>query len=173
MDFFEVVEGRISVRSFTEEDVSREEIRRVLEAARRAPTAGNLQAWSVVVVRDPGLRRRLADAARGQRHVAEAPVDLVFLADRERSASRYGDRGWELYALQDATIAATHAMLAAHSLGLGACWVGAMREGEVEGLLGIPEEHRVVAIMPLGHPADGSVETSRRPLEEFVHRDGW
>lgn len=173
MDTLEAIRTRCSVRSFLDEEVPESELLTVLDAARQCPTAGNLQSWSVVVVKDQDTRRRLADAARGQRHVAEAPVSLVFVADRERSASRYGERGRTLYSLQDATIAATHAMLAAHSIGLGACWIGAMREGEVERLLGVPDGHMVVAIMLLGYSADGTIETSRRPLEEFVHRESW
>ncbi|MBS1264170.1 MAG: Coenzyme F420:L-glutamate ligase [Methanonatronarchaeales archaeon] len=173
MDLLEAVHTRRSVRAFRDEPVPGELLERVLDAARQAPTAGNLQAWSVAVVEDAGTQEGLAMAALGQGHVAGAPVDLVFVADGERSAAKYGERGRTLYALQDATIAATHAVLAAHALGLGTCWVGAMREGDVEGLLGVPDGHRVVAIIPMGYPADGSVDTSRRPLESFLHSEGW
>lgn len=145
----------------------------VLDAARQAPSAGNLQSWGVVVVEDHGLRQGLAEACLGQVHVGEAPVDLVFTADRSRSATRYGRRGRDLYAIQDATIAASFATLAAHDLGLGTCWVGALDEAEVEKLLDVPEDHRVVAVLALGRPADSGSETSRRPLESFIHRDGW
>lgn len=173
MDVFDAIRGRRSIRSFTGEDVSDDELLSVVEAARRAPSAGNLQAWSVVAVQDPLLRRELARSSLGQSHVAEAPVDLVFFADEERSAARYGERGRTLYSVQDTAIAATHAMLAAHGLGLGTCWVGAIREQEVRELLNVPEEHRPVAILPLGHPAEEPVKTSRRPLTEILHRDTW
>lgn len=173
MELFDAVERRRSVRSFADREVDEGELTEVLEAARRAPTAGNLQAWSVVVVTDPGTREELARACRGQGHVADAPLDLVFFADEERSAERYGERGRGFYAVQDATIAATHAVLAATAKGLGTCWVGAFRDGEVERILNAPEGHSPVAVIPTGYPDEEPVRTSRRPLSEFVHRETW
>lgn len=173
MDLFDAVQRRRSVRSFADTPVDEEELTEVLEAARRAPTAGNLQAWSVVVVTEPGTREELARACLGQEHVADAPLVLVFLADEERSAAKYGERGRSLYAVQDATIAATHALLAATAKGLGTCWVGAFRGDEVRRVIGAPEGHPPVAVIPTGHPEEELVRTSRRPLSEFVHREEW
>lgn len=173
MELFDAVQRRRSVRSFADRPVDERDLKEMLEAARRAPTAGNLQAWSVVVVTEPGTREELALACRGQGHVADAPLTLVFLADEERSAEQYGERGRSFYAMQDATIAATHAVLAATAKGLGTCWVGAFRDGEVERVLGAPDGHPPVAVIPTGYPDEEPVETGRRPLSEFVHREAW
>lgn len=173
MDLFDAVAHRRSVRSFADTPVKEGTLTEVLEAARRAPSAGNLQAWSVVAVTEPEAREELAAACKGQEHVADAPLDFVFLADEERSAVKYGERGRDLYALQDATIAATHALLAATAKGLGTCWVGAFRGDEVRRVIGAPEGHQPVAVIPTGHPDEEPVRKSRRPLSEFVHREKW
>lgn len=162
-----MVARRRSVRAYTDVPVEPERLERVLRAAARAPSAGNLQAWKVVVVRSLPRRQALATAAEGQGFVAQAPLDLVFFADPDRSAEKYGKRGASLYAIQDATIAATFALLAATDEGLATAWVGAFDEGLVSAIC---EERRLrpVAILPVGHGAERPVETPRRDLRESV-----
>jgi nitroreductase len=127
-----------------------------------------LQAYEIFLVRDERKKEALADAALGQEFVAEAPVVLVFCANPSRSARRYGSRGRDLYSIQDATIACTFAMLAATSLGLGSCWVGAFDDEEVKRILGI-KDLKPIAILPIGYPAQRPFPTSRRSLKDLVH----
>jgi len=131
-------------------------------------TFSQLQAYEIFLVRDEEKKRALAEAALGQEFIAEAPIVLVFCANPSRSASRYGSRGRDLYSIQDATIACSFAMLAATSLGLGSCWVGAFDEEEVKKVLGI-KEFRPIAILPIGYPAEKPYKTSRRSLKDLVH----
>lgn len=168
-DFFEVIRSRRSVRSFAAQDVSESQLHVVLDAMNRAPSAGNLQAYEVVVVREAQRRRLLARAAVDQDFVAEAPVVLVFLESPARSRPRYGLRGAELYCCQDATIAAAHAQLAAHALGLGTVWVGAFDDGSVRRAVEAPADLRPVAILVIGHPAEMPEPTSRRAMRDIVH----
>ncbi|HDI85823.1 MAG TPA: hypothetical protein ENF83_00245 [Candidatus Korarchaeota archaeon] len=171
-DLFEVMGRRRSVRSYLPDPVAEGDLNKIIEAACSAPSAGNLQAYRIVVVRDPETRRRLADACWGQRFIAEAPVSLVFLSDPAVSARRYGSRGAELYSLQDATIACAFAMLAAHALGYGTCWVGAFNDGAVlraVGALGVGL--RPVAVLTVGKPRAPPGTTGRRPVEEIVALD--
>jgi nitroreductase len=170
MDFWEVVEARRSVRRFdVERDVPQQMVKRILRAALRAPSAGNLQPWYFVVVRRPQVKEALALAAWGQLFVSQAPVVLVVCAEPDRSATRYRERGAELYCLQDTAAAAEHILLAATALGLGACWVGAFDEEEAARALNLPDNLRPVAIIPLGYPAgEGRGHTSRRPLDEVL-----
>ena len=114
MDFFDVVEQRRSTRAFSTRPIEPDKTLALLEAVNRAPSAGNLQAYEVYLVRNQAVKAALAAAALEQRFIAAAPVVLVFCAHPERAAS-YGERGRRLYALQDATIACTFAMLAASS----------------------------------------------------------
>ncbi len=168
MDFFELVEQRRSVRRYRNRSVEEGKLLAVLEAVRAAPSAGNLQAYGVVVVSDRKRKRALARAALDQAFLAQAPVVLVFHLAPERSVAYYGRRGRELYTLQDAAIASTHALLAATDLGLGACWVGAFSDDAVRKILGIPEDRTPVALVALGYAAETPAPTPRRPLNDLV-----
>jgi nitroreductase len=167
VEFREVIDRRHSIRRYSVEPVDPGALDRVLRAVSRAPSAGNLQAYRVVVVRSARRRRALAVAAGGQDFLAEAPLDLVFFADPGRSSEKYGDRGATLYSVQDATIAATFAVLAATEEGLASAWVGAFDESSVQAVCG-EKELRPVAIIPLGHGAETPTETTRRDLREMV-----
>jgi nitroreductase len=170
MDFWQVVEARASVREFDPSvGVSPEILERILQVAIRAPSAGNRQPWHFYVVRDPAIRRGLAAAAYGQGFVAQAPVAIVVCADAEQSAGRYGQRGRELYCLQDTAAAVEHILLAVVASGLGGCWVGAFDEQQAARVLNLPHRHRPVAILPIGKPAGmPGRHTPRQPLHAVV-----
>lgn len=167
MDFWQVVENRFSVRDFDSAvDVPDEAVQRLLQAAIRAPSAGNRQPWHFYIVRSPEVRQKLADAAYGQTFVSRAPVAIVVCADAEQSAGRYGKRGRELYCLQDTAAAIEHILLSAVALGLGGCWVGAFDEDRAAQALGLPSRLRPVAILPIGKPSrQAARRTGRQPLE--------
>ena len=135
-----------------------------------APSAGNLQAYRVHIFRNQEKRDALAKAAFDQKYVSEAPVCLVFCADPSRSAPKYGERGSELYSVQDATIAGTYAMLAAVDLGLATVWVGAFDEEQVKEVVG-ENSLRPVAMFALGYPAEEPEVTSRRAIEDIFRGD--
>ena len=170
MDFFTVVEQRRSVRAFDSRPLEQEKLDQVLEAAWRAPSAGNLQAYEIYVVRQASVRQTLALAAWSQDFIAQAPLALVFCAHPARSQGRYGERGVSLYCLQDASIACAFATLAATALGLASVWVGAFDEGRVAQIIGAAPGHRPLAILPLGYPAEVPNFRPRRSLEEMVHQ---
>jgi len=169
MDVFEAIRGRRSIRAYTDEDVPDDVVLRLIDAARWAPSAGNIQPWEFVVVRNPETKRLLSAAALHQTFIAEAPVVIVVCAHEARSSWGYGERGRTLYCIQDTAAATQNLLLAAHALGLGACWVGAFREDEVRRILRIPAEVRPVAIVPVGHPAEWPRPRPRRPIQEVVH----
>jgi len=166
MGFLELAEKRHSIRDFTEQPVEEETLQKILAAANIAPSAGNLQAFKIAVVRDPGARKALSEAAMGQMFVSIAPVALVFFADLKRSSGRYGGKGRSLYAVQDATIACAYAQLAAEELGLSSVWVGAFGEKDVCRLLNAPRDLKPVAILPLGYAAELPFLTKRRGIQD-------
>jgi len=168
MDFFAVLQERHSVRAFAERPVEPEKLQAVLEAANRAPSAGNLQAYEIYVVTRPAVLKALMRAAFEQKFVAQAPVVLVFCAHPARSASSYGERGATLYSLQDATIACAYAQLAATAVGLGSVWVGAFDEDAMRKALGIEKELVPVALLPIGYVAEKPDITPRRALDDLV-----
>jgi nitroreductase len=170
MEFSEVLSKRRSVRSYKSQAVEENKLQRIFEAANTAPSAGNLQAYQVRVVRDQTKKNALAQAANGQGFIAESPVSLVFCADPARSAKKYGNRGYELYSVQDATIAATFAMLAAVDLGLATVWVGDFDEKKVQHILEL-KSLRPVVIFSLGYGAEQPQPSPRRAIEEIFQRD--
>ncbi len=168
MEFFELIEKRRSVRSYLSKDVEDEKLEKILKAANSAPSAGNLQAYRIYITKDREKKKKLAIAAFGQKFIAEAPVVLVFCANPEESGIYYGERGRRLYSLQDATIAATFAMLACYELGLATCWVGAFDEDSVRRVMGIPKNLVPIAILPIGYPKEKPEKTGRKRLSEIV-----
>ncbi|MGE5599139.1 MAG: nitroreductase family protein [Bacteroidota bacterium] len=167
-DVIEAIKERRTVRRFRPDPVPEATIGRLIEAARRAPSAGNLQPWRFTVVLNQGARQALAAAAAGLEFIAEAPVCLVFSAEPQRSAAKYGRRGAELYCLQDTAAAIENLLLAATGFGLGSCWVGAFDEQAVREAVGLPAEQRPVAIIALGHPAEEGREDALRAQDEIT-----
>ena len=171
MDVFEAIKNRRSVRAFTNEPVSNKEVTKLIDAAKWAPSAGNIQPWEFVVVRDPKIKRGLSAAALDQTFIEEAPVVILVCANQLRSGSGYGSRGVNLYCLQDTAAATQNMLLAAYALGLATCWVGAFQEEEVREVLKIPNGVRPVAIIPVGHPAEKPETPNKRLLSAIVHHE--
>jgi nitroreductase len=169
MEFFEVIKERRSIRAYRPQPIEPRALEKILETSRRAPSAGNLQAYEIYVVDEEQGKSALTAAALGQEFIGQAPVVLVFCAHADRSSGKYGRRGVDLYCLQDATIACTFAMLAATALGLSSVWVGAFDEGQVRKILHTPPSHRPLVILPLGYAAESPPETERRNLEGMIH----
>ena len=173
MDVFEAIKGRRSVREFKPDQVDDRDLERILDSGRLAPSAGNCQPWEFVVVKDKSVKQKLARAALGQSFVAEAPVVIVVCANIPRTSSRYGERGEELYCIQDTAAAAQNIHLAAYALGYGTCWVGAFDEVAAARAINAPPEVRPAAIIPIGRPAEKPRPPPRLPLSEIVHHDGF
>lgn len=165
MDFFKLINARRSIRAYQPQAIEEEKITRILEAANHAPSAGNLQAYVIVVVRDLATRRALAGAALNQESLIQAPVVLAFFAHQQISAVKYKQRA-ELYSLQDATIAATYAQLAASALGLGSVWIGAFDDDAVKRILKAQADWRPAALLPIGYSAETPPKTSRRAVKD-------
>jgi len=170
MDIYEAIKLRKSVRAFSEKPVPEEVLGRVLEAARLAPSASNRQEWRFVVVQEPEMRKRMSQASMNQPHVAEAPVVLACCAETDGHVMPCGHQSY----LIDVAIAITHITLSAAAEGLGTCWIGAFSENQVREVLQIPQNIRVVAVLPLGYPQDPNpVQKMRLPLEGIVKMEKW
>lgn len=171
MDVFEAIKRRRSIRAFKNVDVPEETVEKLIDAARWAPSAGNIQPWEFIVVRNEETKRRLAEAALNQTFIEEAPVVIVACADCQCSSMGYGSRGATLYCIQDTAAAIQNIHLAATDMGLGTCWIGAFREEPVKKLLKIPDGVKPVAIIPVGYPAEQPNPRPRRPLNEIIHHE--
>lgn len=160
--------SRVSIRKLAG-NIDEKDIDRLLEVAIAAPSAGNMQPWRIVVVKNKERKHLLAEAAFGQAFVATAPVVFVICAVPEESASRYGERGESLYVLQDTAALTLQLLVAAHMMGYGACWTGAFAEEIVADILNIPKNMRPVALVPVGQvQGKPPIKWPRRDLGEIV-----
>ncbi|HEQ60258.1 MAG TPA: nitroreductase family protein [Firmicutes bacterium] len=161
MDAMECLKTRRSVRSFKAEPVPEEVVREIVDAGRLAATARNVQPWEFVVVTDSALRQKLAGIMEYGKFIAEAPVCIVVLCQETK------------YYLEDGCAATENLLLAAHALGLGACWVAGDKKpyaDAVRQMVGAPEGYRLVASVALGKPAAGQRGApAKRPLDEVIH----
>jgi nitroreductase len=168
MDVFDAIKSRRSIRAFQEKEIPEEFIEKILDSARWAPSAGNIQPWEFIIVKDKELKMRLAEAAYGQYFIAEAPVVIVVCTNIRKSSSRYGIRGETLYSIQDAAAATQNILLSIHALGLGACWIGAFSEEKVSLIFNIPKYVRPVAILPIGYPKEKPTPPYKRRMDEIT-----
>lgn len=143
--------SRRSIRSFKRKPIGEENEELLLKAAMAAPSAGNLQSRFFYFVRDEETLNALRGAAFGQ-ECLDAPLIVVACADLQSAAAGYGQRGENLYSIQDTATSVENMMIAAASLGLGSCWVGAFDEEAVRSALSILADLRPVALMPVGFP---------------------
>jgi len=167
MDILDIIRQRRSVRDFTDRDVPPAIIEELVEAVRWAPSAGNLQSRRFYFVQDEATRRELGKAALNQQFIARAPLAVVACLDRTISV-RYGDRGVNLYAIQDTSAAVMNLMLLAQARGLGTCWVGAFNEFDVIEVLDLPDNLRPIAIVPIGYPGKAPMGAQKRLPRESV-----
>jgi len=156
MDTLTTILQRRSIRQYRPQPIPDEDLERILEACRRAPSAGNRQPWHFVIVGDPEQKARLAEACRGQTWMADAAYIVVAVGLPEVSANWYR---------VDVAIAMENLVLAAHGLGYGTCWIGALASEEIRTLCGLPEGTEVLACTPLGVP--GEVSGEMRPRKEW------
>jgi nitroreductase len=173
MDLLEVIKKRRSIRTYKKQDLPQGAIEKLLEAARWAPSAGNVQPWEFVVASTQKTKQELSKAAFSQKDLEEASVVIVVCADQKRAAESYDVRGKTLYCLQDTAAAVQNILLTAYSLGLGSCWVGAFNEDEVRKVIKAPKEMRPVALVPIGYPNEAPAARSRRPLSEIIHKEAF
>lgn len=169
MNVAEAIKKRRSIRSYKDKEIPDDVLHRVLEAARLAPSARNRQEWKFIVVRDAALRKKLAVAAKGQSFVASAPVVLAFCATEDKDVMACGQKTGSV----DTSIAMSYVTLAAVEEGLGTCWLGAFVEEEVKKLLGVPAHARVVAMSPLGYPAEHPATRGRKDFDKVVSFESW
>lgn len=170
MDVLEAIKMRRSVRAFSDKPIAAESYERLLESLRYAPSACNFQPWRFVLVENEGLRRQVAQGCNGQNWVASAPLIVVGCGMPEKAYRKMA--GYYNSVDVDVAIALDHLSLAAAAEGLGTCWIGAFAEESIKATLDIGAEAKVVALMPVGHPAkpgaNHPVDPGRRNAPEEV-----
>ena len=169
MTVFEAIRRRYSCRLYEDQPVETDKLGRVLEAARLAPSAQNMQDWRFVVVTDKATRVKLAEAANNQMFIAGAGVVIVACSN-----SDYVMRCGQATGPIDVAIALEHIALQAVEEGLATCWVGSFYPDKVRAILGIPEDIAIIELMSLGYPATGGPkEPKRLGLAKIVCYEKW
>jgi nitroreductase len=196
MELTAAIRKRRMIRNFTEEPVDPAAIDRILDLARRAPSAGYTQGQSFIVVTDPAMRRAVAACCMEDEYVSggfdpfisKAPVHVLVCTserayhDRYQQADKVNEDGSEIewpvpYWHVDAGCAAMIVLLAAVDEGLGAGFAGVIDHQALRSLLGIPDTVTAIGVIPIGHPAPDvpspSLKRGRKHIETVVHRERW
>ena len=180
MEFESVIKSRESVRDYADKKVEDEKINFVLECARQSPSWTNKQCWQFIVVKDKKTINDLSKTSIINRWLKNVPIIIVACGNPKQS----GVRNKINYFIVDVSIALEHIVLAATDKGLGTCWIGGFSEKKVKRILNIPKNIRVVALTPLGYPAEKKGFTGRiakivtqskkrKSLEKITHLNRW
>ncbi|MFZ2410334.1 MAG: nitroreductase family protein [Candidatus Methanoperedens sp.] len=169
MDMRKAIQSRRSIRAYDSREVEEDKLVRVLESGRLSPSAGNRQERRFVIIRDAKTRKLLSEAAKDQKFVAQAPVVIAACSVESEYVMSCGQPAYPI----DTAIAVDHMTLQAVEEGLGTCWIGAFDEKKVKEILNIPEDVRVVALLPLGYPSAIPRPTPRKSLHEIVMWEKW
>ncbi len=161
-DTFDTILKRRSVRKYQARAVSEADLHKILEAGRQAPSAANRQPWHFVVVRGTEDKQKLAQACSGQTWMGDAGVIIAGIGKPSVSEKWYA---------VDVSIAMQNMILAATTLGYGTCWIGAFDQDQVREALGVPGDMTVIALTPVGVPADSPDPRPRMPMAEFASLD--
>jgi nitroreductase len=173
METLDCISSRRSIRAFQERKVSPEIIGQILEAANASPSAGNLQDTKIVIVQDEEGRNAIAEACVEQHWIAEAPVVLVLGVDPTEEERMYGDRGKDVYLKHNSAAMAENILLAAHSLGLGACWVGAFAEDMLRNALNMGEDVMPQVVIPIGYADEQPKKLDRLDIDQIMFFEKW
>jgi len=176
-DFMEIIKGRRGIRKYQDREIPEEDLNQVLEAIRWSPSWANTQCWEVIVIKDSAIKQKLQETLStgnpSTKAIGEAPVVITLCGKlqsagykRGQTTTKFGD--WFMF---DLGIATQSLCLAAHNLNLGTVIVGLFDQDKAKDILKGPEGYEVVALVPLGYPAQEVSAPPRREIAEFVHYD--
>ncbi len=163
MDVLDVIRTRRSIRQYSGDLIPEKDINKILEAGRWAPSADNSQPWTFVVLRSQEVRKKLAGTLPWGGFLSQAALGIAVVVDEAAST----------HAAEDGAAATQNMLLEAHSLGLGACWIGtygSAREASAKKVLKVPEDKRLLSVIAIGYPAEAAHST-RKPLAEIISTD--
>jgi len=168
MPVLDAIRKRYSCRSYQDKSIEHDKLDCILEAARLAPSARNMQDWRFVVVTDKQIKSRVAGTTNRPEVFEKAGAIIAACSN-----SDYVMRCGQAIAPIDVAIALEHISLQAADLGLGTCWIGSFEADKIRQILSIPKDVAVIELMALGYPADTKPEPKREPIEKIVCYDKW
>ncbi len=160
METLEAIRTRRTIRQFKSDPIPRENVESLIDAARLAPSANNIQPWEFVAITKRETREKIAQDVQSGAFIASAPLCIAILCPETR------------HAIQDAAAAMENLMLAAWDMGIGSCWVAAYREPfaeRVRELVEGPADYNVIALAALGYPAAKPEIPPKRAVKDILH----
>ncbi|NVM03105.1 MAG: nitroreductase family protein [Candidatus Helarchaeota archaeon] len=154
MTVIEVIETRRSIRRYKVGEIPRDDLMKILHCAQLAPSASNMQPYKFIIIQDPQIKKQIGKMANYQTFISKAAVIIIGLGDPNR----------EKWYKVDLAIAMEHMVLVATELGYGTCWIGAFDEESIKELLKIPDDLKIVALLPIG---TSNQSPPARPRKEF------
>lgn len=174
MDFDKVVKNRRSSRSFDPlKKVKIEDMADVLDAARYAPSSGNLQNWGFILVQSDDRKQLVSHATPKQEFLLNASFIVIVVSRQENIRRYYGTRGEMLYSIQNCAAAIENMLLKATDLGISSCWINAFEENMIKREFKVPQDVRVQAILAFGYSSEEAQEVKRYDLELLLHFEEW
>lgn len=171
MNIFDAIVGRKNVVRFKKDPVDDKLIGVMLHMATYAHSAGEMEEWNFLVVRDEERKKKLYEAALEHPLLREAPVIIVICANLEQASMKYQKRGEVFYSVQDTAAASMLMAITANALGLGTAWIGSFDEERVKDILFLPDKLRPVAILAVGYPAESEERKERIPFDNLTWLD--
>lgn len=174
MDFYNVVENRTSIKKFKKNPIDKDKMQRMINAAMMSPSWKNNTSYKFIIVDDPKIKNKIADAIinktdEAENSIKEAPVVAVVTSNPKLS----GIVDDKKYYLVDSAIAMEHFILAASNEGYGTCWIASFDEEKIRKVLNIPNDYKVIAITPVGEIAENKEHYDKKNLEEYVFENNW
>ncbi len=160
MDALKAIKKRRSVRNFSEQGIPKGVIEDIIDCARLAPSANNVQPWEFVVVTDRDMRKRIADLTDYGKFIATSPVCIIVFCKETK------------YYLEDGSAATENILIAAQAYSLGTCWVAGDKKPyapRINELVNIPSDFKLVSLIALGYPKEEARPYGKRPLKEVIH----
>lgn len=173
MQLNECLEKRASYRSYNNKEVAWEDIMNILNAARMSPSSGNLQNWSFIIVQKPEIKEEISKAALNQVWINQAPVVIVVCSRLENIKRHYGERGENLYAIQNCAAAINNILLKATDLGMASCWINAFDDNAIKRILKMPDSVVPQGIVTIGYSNEKIEKMKRYELDLLIHFDEW
>jgi nitroreductase len=166
METIEAIKSRRSIRGFTDENVSDENVLQILESGRWAPSGLNNQAWRFIIVREPGTKVALSNLTKYGPTIKNAPLLIVVFLDKDHMYHYVKD-------IQSIGACIQNMLLSIHSLGLGGVWLGEILENKekVNKVLQAPDSFELMAVVALGHPVDKKRISERKELDQLIFRE--
>lgn len=172
METLDCIATRRSIRRFLDIPVEFEKIGNIIDAARMAPSAGNLQDWKVILITEKEQKTEIAKACLEQYWIEKAPIIMVVCTDPQRTKRFYEEQGVK-FSTQNGAAVVMNMLLAIHDQELSSCWVGAFEEEVLKRSLSIPDNVLVHAVLPVGYPDERMPMPPRMTMENVVFIGSW